>query len=115
MEKNHIIYKNTPRSDSRDGNSNALVVLDSSSTPKSYRYHINIGNMYLKQNEFSKAIVEYSQAVGIDQSIATTFVNRGIAYSKTGQNDRACSDWRKACDLGECNMIVLAKQRGLCL
>jgi hypothetical protein len=28
--------------------------------------------------------------------------NRGLAYMKSGNKEKACSDWKRACELGDC-------------
>jgi hypothetical protein len=41
-------------------------------------------------------------------------INRGYAYYKQGLYDQACSDFKKACELGSCGNYDSAKQVGIC-
>lgn len=65
-----------------------------------YAYYQNRASCYLKRNEFSKAIPDFTYALKLKPENGATYTNRGIAYYKTGKKAEACRDWKKAQSLG---------------
>ena len=55
---------------------------------------------YLKINECSKSIPDFTYALKLNPDNGAIYANRGIAYYKTGKKTEACKDWRKAQSLG---------------
>jgi Flp pilus assembly protein TadD len=45
---------------------------------------------------------------------AEAYYNRGIAYMKSGNKEKACSDLKRACDLGDRSDATIAKRREFC-
>ena len=60
----------------------------------------NRGNVLVKLNDFKSAVVDYSEAIGIDDKFAEAYFNRGLAYLYLGNTDRAIADLSKAGELG---------------
>jgi tetratricopeptide (TPR) repeat protein len=60
------------------------------------------------------SIKDYSEIIRIDPKNARAYNNRGVIYDILGQKDRALTDWRKACELGDCKRLNWAKKEGLC-
>ncbi|MCK5503685.1 MAG: hypothetical protein KAJ10_00880, partial [Thermodesulfovibrionia bacterium] len=60
------------------------------------------------------AIYDYNKAIDIDPKLAKPYDNRGAAFLVIGEAERACSDFIKACELGECSTYDLVKSKGYC-
>jgi tetratricopeptide (TPR) repeat protein len=69
-------------------------------------------NYYLGQ--YQRAVEDYTQAIRLDPNDDFAYSFRGTAYKKLGKVERACNDWRKACDLGDCQGLIAAKINGDC-
>ena len=61
--------------------------------------YFNSGSAYYKLGNYKDAIVDYSMAIRINPDDAYAYKNRGIAKENAGLP--YCSDYKKACDLGE--------------
>ena len=46
-------------------------------------------------------IFDYNKAIELDPSMAYAYYNRGFAKYRLGNLKGACSDWRKAQELGD--------------
>ena len=42
------------------------------------------------------------------------YISRGQIYYEKGKNKKACRDFKKACELGNCDMYEKAKKNGDC-
>ena len=113
MLERHLVY-NEPKEIISTNNVEIPLAIIDENAPKNAKIYINLGNDYLRQEQYSKAIQEYTKAINIDKNISISFVNRGIAHNKQGESDKACSDWYSACELGECTMLIFAKRKGIC-
>ncbi|HNY50474.1 MAG TPA: tetratricopeptide repeat protein [Smithella sp.] len=76
-------------------------------------YH-NRGFAYDKLSQFEQAIENYNQAIRLKPDYASAYHNRGIVYFSRGNNNPGCSDAQRACSLGHCKLMEMAKKRGLC-
>ena len=110
MEKRHYIYNESTISQKSD-QPDIIVETHEPMTAKGY---VNLGNTFLKRGQYSQAIDYYEKAIDKDKNFAMAYANRGIAFNKTGQQLKACADWKHACDLGECNMLSIAKKNATC-
>jgi len=54
------------------------------------------GNRYLANEEFDKAITDYTEAIRINPDDARAYHNRGIAYSRKEELDKAIADYTDA-------------------
>jgi tetratricopeptide (TPR) repeat protein len=61
---------------------------------------LNRGNLLSRQNKLKEAIEDYTIAIFYFSEFAAAYYNRGIAYHRLKQDDKACSDIRKAETLG---------------
>ena len=52
-----------------------------------------------KQEWYNKAIVHYTEAIGLNPELAETYTNRGNAYGEIGEFDEAIQDYTKAINL----------------
>ena len=110
MEKRHYIFVESATSPKIE--ETGLII--ESEEPMNASSCVNLGNTYLRQGQYSQAINYYGKAIDQDKNFAMAYVNRGIAFNKTGQQSNACADWKHACDLGECNMLNIANKNGTC-
>jgi len=58
--------------------------------------HNDRGTALVKEGQLEQAILEFSQAIGLDSNYALAYSNRGWAYNETGQYDLAIADLDKA-------------------
>ena len=63
-----------------------------------HEYH-NLGNDHYKLGEFHKAIELYDKALELHPDLLETHFNRGLAYTRLQQYDRAEKDLRKVIEL----------------
>ena len=83
--------------------------------PKFAEAYNNRGIAYGKgKGQYGQAIADYTKAIELNPKYADAFYNRGIGYINLGKKDRACDDWRKACELGDCDILNWAKKEGVC-
>ena len=77
--------------------------------------YFNRGLAYQEKGEYDKAITEYNRAIKINPRLAMAHIDRGLVYrEQLGNKEEACSDWKRACDLGECYYYTIAKRMGSC-
>lgn len=72
------------------------------------------GFAYDKLGQYQRAIEDYNQTIRIRPDYAKAYNNRGINYLSQGNNTLGCSDAQKACALGNCKLLEMAKGRGVC-
>jgi lipoprotein NlpI len=60
------------------------------------------------------AIRDYNKALSLNASYNLAYLNRGLAYHELNKDDLACLDFKKACELGDCDGISWAKKSGIC-
>jgi tetratricopeptide (TPR) repeat protein len=61
--------------------------------------YYNRGVAYYNLEYYNEAIADYTSAIKIDPDYAEAYRNRGIAKENAGQS--YCSDYKRACDLGD--------------
>ena len=69
---------------------------------------------YLTQGNFKTAIFYFDKMIEINPRSTKAYGSRGYAYMKLGNNDRACADWERACELGRCASYNIAVRKGIC-
>ncbi len=73
------------------------------------------GILYYDIGQIDKAISDFSSAIMIDPDYIQAYINRGVIYMETlGEIDKACADWKRACELGQCGNYSKAKSDGYC-
>jgi tetratricopeptide (TPR) repeat protein len=75
-----------------------------------YPYY-NRGNIYSMRGQYQQAIDDYNRAIRLRLDYAYVYNNRGIAYLKQGNKELGCRDVQKACELGDCGLLKLLKDR----
>ena len=74
----------------------------------------NRGNAYAALGQKQRAIEDFSKVIGLKPDDVLAYVNRGAAYLSQGNQKLGCLDAQKACTLGSCVTLELAKDQGLC-
>ena len=83
--------------------------------PRFAMAYYNRGNAYSSKGNYDQAFSDYNKAIGLNVRHAGAYTGRGFVYMMIkGDKERACSDWRWACKLGDCRNYSIAKQRGHC-
>jgi tetratricopeptide (TPR) repeat protein len=77
-------------------------------------YYYNRGVAYDNLGQYQPAIKDYNQAIRLQPDYPKAYNNRGINYLSQGNNTLGCSDAQKACALGNCKLLEMAKGRGVC-
>jgi tetratricopeptide (TPR) repeat protein len=76
--------------------------------------YYNWGYAYDKLNQYQLAIEYYNQAIRLNPNYARAYINRGVAYLFRGNKKLGCPDAQKACALGNCKLLEMAKGKGDC-
>ena len=76
-------------------------------------YH-NRGAAYVEIEKYNRAIEDYNESIRLKPGYADSYNNRGIVYMLERQREKACRDFQKACSLGDCKLLKMAKDKGDC-
>jgi len=83
--------------------------------PKNAQYYYKRGITYGNLNQHQRAIEDFNEAIRLNPKYAEAYSNRGFVYMvKLENKKKACSDWKRACELGDCKNLNLAIKKGLC-
>jgi tetratricopeptide (TPR) repeat protein len=72
------------------------------------------GIAYAKSGKYQPAIKDFNEAISLQADYASAYHNRGLAYFAQGNNELGCFDAQKACELGNCKLLEIAKGQGVC-
>jgi hypothetical protein len=72
------------------------------------------GNAYGEQGQYQRAIEEFNKAIFLKQDFADAYNQRGLAYLSQGDRKQSCIDAQKACRLGNCLLLDMAKVKEYC-
>lgn len=72
------------------------------------------GNAYSRLGLYPQAIADYDEAIRLKPDHAEAYNNRGAAYLIQGNPEKGCPDAQKACTLGKCKILEMAKKKGDC-
>ncbi|MCP4932979.1 MAG: tetratricopeptide repeat protein [bacterium] len=59
----------------------------------------NRASAYVSKGDFTRAIADYTKAIGLDPKFAQAYFNRGIAHSNQNSADKAIADYDKTISL----------------
>jgi hypothetical protein len=83
--------------------------------PRSAKAYNNRGLTYAKaKGQNDTAISDFNKAIDLDPNYANAYHGRGLARYYQGEYESACSDFRKACNLGVCKGLYWVKKKGYC-
>ncbi len=74
----------------------------------------NRGVVYAKLSQYQTALDDFSKAISMKNNYADPHYNRAQIYFIQGNNKLGCLDAQKACTLGNCKTLEVAKTKGLC-
>jgi tetratricopeptide (TPR) repeat protein len=74
----------------------------------------NRGGVYSNLGQSQLAITDFNEAIRLKPDLAEAYSNRGGAYLSQSNNELGCLDAQKACELGNCQLLVLAKGKADC-
>ncbi len=76
--------------------------------------YYNRGNAYYGLGLYKRAIKDYNETLRLKPKDIDAYYNRGNAYFFLGNNKLGCLDAQKACELGDCKLLEVAKGKGTC-
>ncbi len=83
--------------------------------PASINAYYNRGIAHVRLQEHQQALDDFTQALHHDSGAAEIYGQRGVVYWNAFQDRvKACSDWKQACQLRNCQYLQWAQQRGGC-
>jgi tetratricopeptide (TPR) repeat protein len=72
----------------------------------------NRGNAYMAKKEYDRAIADYDRSIRIKPT-ANAYANRAVAYGRSGDQEKAIADLRKALSLGHAQAAEHLRRLGL--
>lgn len=82
--------------------------------PYNAEVYNNRGGAYFNLGQYELAIKDYSKIIDLRQNFAGAYNNRAAAYLVQGKKELGCKDAQKACALGDCQTLNLARNKGDC-
>ncbi len=82
--------------------------------PEMLEAYFERGNAFRNLDKYSEAIADYTKVIELDKNYLQAYNNRAVAYNKLNDSENMCLDIKKACDLGDCRGLDLAKTAGKC-
>eukprot|EP01022_Parablepharisma_sp_SALTPOND_P018098 TRINITY_DN2940_c1_g1_i2.p1 TRINITY_DN2940_c1_g1~~TRINITY_DN2940_c1_g1_i2.p1 ORF type:complete len:578 (-),score=169.16 TRINITY_DN2940_c1_g1_i2:3173-4906(-) len=86
------------------------VALDPTN-PQGFRVR---GSILRALKKFELAVADYNRAIQLASDEPLFYVERAVTLVESGDVDAACYDFWKACDLGQCKPITMARTEGVC-
>ena len=74
----------------------------------------NRGTLYSEIGQYQQAIEDYNKAISLQPNYASAYNNRGIYFLSHGNKTLGCFDAQRACTLGNCKLLEMAKDNGFC-
>ena len=74
----------------------------------------NRGSAYIKLGKPQLALEDLNEAIRLNPDYALSYYNRAAVYLNQGQKEPGCRDAQRACTLGDCNILDLARKKGDC-
>lgn len=82
--------------------------------PENVKFFYNRGFSYAKLGKNQQDILDFNEAIRLKPDFADAYDLRGTVYLIQGQNGPGCADAQKACQLGDCRLLEMAKGKGVC-
>ena len=72
------------------------------------------GISYAKVGQYKFAMEDFNRTIGLKKDYTDAYNKRGYLYLSHANNKSGCLDAQKACSLGSCKLLELAKKNGEC-
>ncbi|HUN53747.1 MAG TPA: tetratricopeptide repeat protein [Smithella sp.] len=82
--------------------------------PQSFEALNNRGSAYIKLGQNQLAMADLNEAIRLNPDYALSYANRAAVYLNQGQKELGCRDAQRACSLGDCGILELARKKGDC-
>lgn len=69
------------------------------------RVYLYLGNLYFMKENFENAVSFYNQFIALEPAHSSAYLNRGLSYDRLGLQESACTDIRRAYELGEAKSV----------
>lgn len=79
--------------------------------PEAFRIR---GSILRALKRFDLAVADYNRAIQLSSDEPIYYVERAVTLVEVGDVDSACYDFWKACSLGQCKPITMARTEGVC-
>jgi tetratricopeptide (TPR) repeat protein len=76
--------------------------------------YYNRGVVYGQIGQYKLSIGDYSQAIRLKPDLTQAYINRAVVYLNQGNKKQGCLDAQKACKMGQCQLMDMAKVKGFC-
>jgi predicted negative regulator of RcsB-dependent stress response len=73
------------------------------------------GEVYTQLGQYQPAIEDFNKTISLNQNYSDAYINRAVIYLNHRNNTLGCPDAQKACELGNCKILEMAKGKGDCL
>ena len=77
-------------------------------------FYNNRGFAYIKLGQYQLAIDDFNKAIDLKPDDADIYNNRASCYLNLGNRELGCPDAQRACSLGNCITLEVAKGKGDC-
>jgi len=74
----------------------------------------NRGITYSKNGQYQLAIDDFNKAIRLKPDFAYYYINRGATYFIIQNKELGCLDAQKACSLGNCELLEMARSKKYC-
>lgn len=81
--------------------------------PKNVKAYNSRGIAHYELKDYSSAVNDYTNAIAIQPNNLGIIINRGVSYSHLGDYKNASMDARRACELGDCELLDMLKKNGI--
>lgn len=102
-----MAYRQQNEIDKAISDSNKAIELN----PRNVRAYTFRGFIYRNMGNFRQALKDCNTAIRLNPNFARAYQVRGSIYMRLRKKSMACSDFRKACALGDCGALKKAQQR----
>ncbi|MGD9174239.1 MAG: tetratricopeptide repeat protein [Desulfobacterales bacterium] len=82
--------------------------------PKYAEAFNNRGNAYYALQQYQQAEAQYTESLRLKPKYAKAHLNRGLTYFQMQRIADCCKDFKRACDLGDCDGLQWSMQNGFC-
>ncbi len=76
--------------------------------------YFNRAMVYSSIGQHTLALEDYSEIIRLQPDDGVAYNNRGSVYLNLGNHELGCRDAQKACELGMCRVLEIAKGKGDC-